>query len=51
MLINEKFGAEYSMKDVRELLRQFGMKFGKTYSHDYGRPKNAEDDLKKTDNG
>ena len=51
VLIKEKFGVEYSMKHVRELLRQFGMKFGKPYPHDYRRQKSAEDDLKKTDSG
>jgi len=47
VLIKEKFGVEYSMKHVRELLRRFGMRFGKPYPHDYRRPKNADDDLKK----
>ena len=51
VLIKEKFGVEYSMKHVRELLRQLGMKFGKPYPHDYRRPKSAKDDLKKTDSG
>lgn len=51
VLIKEMFGIEYSMKHIRELLRQLGMKFGKPYPHDYRRPKNAEDDLKKTDSG
>ena len=46
MLIKEKFGVEYSMKHVRELLRRFGMRFGKPYPHDYRRPK-SDDDLKK----
>lgn len=51
VLIKEKFGVEYSMKHVRELLRRFGMRFGKPYLHDYRRQKSAEDDLKKTDSG
>ncbi|MDA8055112.1 MAG: helix-turn-helix domain-containing protein [Thermoplasmatales archaeon] len=48
-LIKEKFGIEYSMKHIREILRELGMKFGKPYPHDYRRPKDAEERLKKTD--
>lgn len=50
-MIKEKFGVEYSMKHVREILRRLGMKFGKPYPHDYRRPKDAEENLKKTDSG
>ncbi|MEM4090675.1 MAG: winged helix-turn-helix domain-containing protein, partial [Thermoplasmatales archaeon] len=31
VLIGEKFGVEYSMKHMREMLRQMGMKFKKAY--------------------
>ncbi|MEM3861548.1 winged helix-turn-helix domain-containing protein [Metallosphaera sp.] len=31
VLIGEKFGVEYSMKHVREMLRQMGIKFMKAY--------------------
>lgn len=48
IMIKERFGVEYSMKHVRELLRQMGMKFGKPYHHDFRRPKDAEERLKKT---
>ncbi|MEM3191192.1 MAG: helix-turn-helix domain-containing protein [Candidatus Parvarchaeota archaeon] len=46
VLIEEKFGVEYSMKHVRELLRQMRMKFGKPYPHDYRKSKDAEETLK-----
>lgn len=46
-LIKEKFGIGYSMKHVRELLRSMDMHFGKPYQHDYRRPKDAGDRLKK----
>ncbi|MEM3191716.1 MAG: winged helix-turn-helix domain-containing protein [Candidatus Parvarchaeota archaeon] len=46
VLIEEKFGVEYSMKHVREMLRRIGMKFEKPYPHDYRRPKDAEENLK-----
>jgi len=47
-LINEKFGVKYSLKQVRIILRKFGMKYGKPYPRDYRRPDNAEEILKKT---
>jgi len=47
-LINEKFGVKYSLKQVRIILRKFGMKYGKPYPRDYRRPDNAEELLKKT---
>jgi len=47
-LINEKFDVKYSLKQVRIILRKFGMKYGKPYPHDYRRPDNAEELLKKT---
>lgn len=48
-LIKEKYGIEYSLKEVWWLMRnKFRMKFGKPYVYDYRRPKDAEDILKKT---
>lgn len=47
-LINEKFDLKYSLKQVRIILRKFGMKYGKPYPRDYRRPDNAEELLKKT---
>ncbi|MEM3448496.1 MAG: winged helix-turn-helix domain-containing protein [Nitrososphaerota archaeon] len=46
VLIEEKFGVEYSMKHVREMLRQIGMKFMEPYRHDYRRSKYADENLK-----
>jgi putative transposase len=47
-LIQDKFGVDYSLKRVGIILRDMGMKFAKPYSHDYRRPADAEDQLKKT---
>lgn len=46
-LILEEFGVEYTLKQVRVILKGFKMKFGKPYQHDHRRPENAEDLLKK----
>lgn len=46
-LILELFGVEYMLKQVRVILKGFKMKFGKPYQHDYRRPSDAEDQLKK----
>jgi putative transposase len=47
-LIKEKFGVEYSIRHVSRLLKSFGMKYAKPYQHDYRKPENAKEDLKKT---
>jgi len=47
-LIYQRFQVEYSLKQVRFILRDLGLKFGKPYPKDYRRPKNAEKQLKKT---
>lgn len=47
ILISKKFGVEYSMKQVRVILKGFGMNYAKPYTHDYRKPKNAKDILKK----
>lgn len=46
-LILEKFLVEYSLKQIRIILRKFGMKLAKPYPHDYRRPGDAEEILKK----
>ncbi len=46
-LIEKRFGIRFTQKHVRTILRKLGMKYAKPYQHDYRRPKNAEDDLKK----
>jgi len=47
-LICDRFGVEYSLKQVGIILRNMGMKFGKPYPKDYRRPKDAAEQLKKT---
>lgn len=47
-LIQERFGVEYSLKQVGVILRNLGLKFGKPYPQDYRRPPDAEEQLKKT---
>ena len=47
-LIEKRFDIRFTQKHVRTILRKLGMKYAKPYQHDYRRPKDAEDDLKKT---
>ena len=47
-LIFKKFGVNYTMKQIRVILKGFGMNYAKPYQHDYRKPKNAKDILKKT---
>lgn len=47
-LILDEFGVEYTLKQVRVILRGFEMKFGKPYQQDQRRPGDAKDLLKKT---
>ena len=47
LLISKKFDVEYSEKQIRIILRGFGMNYAKPYSFDYRKPKDAEDILKK----
>jgi putative transposase len=46
-VISEKFLVEYSLKQIRIILRKFGMKLAKPFPHDYRRPDDAEEILKK----
>lgn len=46
-LISKKFGVTYSLKQIRIILKGFGMNYAKPYHHDYRKPKNAKDILKK----
>lgn len=46
-LIFEDFNVEYTPKQVRIILRKFGMRHAKPYPHDHRRPINAEEVLKK----
>jgi putative transposase len=47
-LISDEFMVEYSLKQIRIILRKFGMKLAKPFPHDYRRPEDAEELLKKT---
>ena len=46
-LIKEKYGVEYSQKQVGVILHSFNMHHSKPYVLDYRRPQNAEEILKK----
>ncbi len=46
-LIIKEFGVEYTLKQIRVILKGFGMKLAKPFPHDYRRPDDAEDVLKK----
>lgn len=47
-LISDEFMVEYSLKQIRIILKKFGMKLAKPFPHDYRRPDDAEEILKKT---
>lgn len=47
--IMDKFSVEYSSRQVARILNKLGMHHAKPYPHDYRRPKDAEERLKKTD--
>jgi putative transposase len=46
-LIFYEFKVEYTSKQIRIILKNMGMRCAKPFSHDYRRPKNAEEILKK----
>lgn len=46
IMIGERYGIQYTMKYVRELLHDMGTKLGKPYPHGFRRPKDAEKRLK-----
>ena len=46
-LVFRKFNVEYTLKQIRVILKNFGMKLAKPYPHDYRKPVNAEELLKK----
>ncbi len=50
-LIMEKFGVEYSSRQVARILKGLHMNHAKPYPHDHRRPEDAEERLKKTDRG
>ena len=47
-LVFNEFSIEYTPKQIRVILKNFGMKLAKPFPHDYRRPVDAEDRLKKT---
>ena len=46
-LIYKEFNVEYTIKQILVILKTFGMKHAKPYTHDYRRPEDAEERLKK----
>ncbi len=46
-LISKEFKVKYTLKQIRIILKNFDMKLAKPYPHDYRRPDNAEEILKK----
>lgn len=46
LLIEKQFNVEYTLKQIRIIVKTFGMRYAKPYTHDYRRPDNAEDILK-----
>jgi len=46
-LIFNEFKVEYTSKQIRIILKNIGMRCAKPFTHDYRRPKNAEEILKK----
>ena len=46
-LIFNEFKVEYTSKQIRIILKNMGMRCAKPFLHDYRRPKNAEEILKK----
>lgn len=47
-LILNEFGVEYTLKQVRVIVKKFGMKYAKPFTFDYRKPPNAEEILKKS---
>jgi len=46
-LIHREFGVDYTLKQVRVILKHFGMRFAKPFLHDYRKPEDAKELLKK----
>ena len=47
-LIQTSFGVEYTSKQIRIIMRKMGLNYAKPFQHDYRRPTDAEEQLKKT---
>jgi putative transposase len=46
-LIHQEFGVEYTLKQIRIILKKLNMAYGKPFTLDYRRPDDAESLLKK----
>ena len=46
-IIHQKFGVEYTLKQIRIILKKLNMAYGKPFTQDYRRPDDAESLLKK----
>jgi transposase len=46
-IIHQKFGVEYTLKQIRIILKKLNMAYGKPFTMDYRRPDDAESLLKK----
>ena len=46
LLIEKEFGVEYTLKQIRIIVKALGMRYAKPYTYDYRRPDDAEDLLK-----
>jgi len=49
--IRREFGVDYTLKQIRIILKKYGMNYAKPYAHDYRRPQDAEERLKKPARG
>jgi putative transposase len=47
-MIQTNYGVEYTSKQVRIIMRRMGLNYAKPFQHDYRRPADAEEQLKKT---
>jgi len=47
LLISSEFNVEYTLKQVRIIAKNFGMKYSKPFTLDYRKPPNSEQILKK----
>ena len=47
LLILNEFGVEYTLKQVRIIVKKLGMRYAKPFTLDYRRPPNSEEILKK----
>lgn len=47
LLILNEFGVEYTLKQVRIIVKKFGMRYAKPFTFDYRKPPNSEQILKK----